>query len=397
MGAGFAAFNAANSAGPANILINLAISALALVFLRHANSLRPGAHQRFKRYSLITVAVVFVGAFPVLFFTAGGYHSGMPSFFVFAVAFTVFMLEGRKRLFVVGFEILLYLAICLIAYYFPETLSAFPSQESTARDIISGAIFSSAALGLATSRHITVYDREQKRLEAFDRQKTELLGNISHELKLPLAVVSLQAQSLRDKLEKLPEAKEAVSAALIIAAEAQRMSLMVGQVLLMTRIEEGCLIWNRQPCHIDEIIYSAIQTHFPILNQADNRLEIKTEDNLPLVLADAQRVTQVIVNLISNAARHTEGGMITVSARRTDAGVAVAVQDTGEGIAPDDLPFVFDRYHTGGGTRDTGTGLGLYICKQIVEAHGGEITVLSDAGKGTLAAFTLPVCLNTVS
>jgi signal transduction histidine kinase len=384
-----AAFNAVNRAGPANVAVNLAVAGLAVALLRYANSPRPGAARRFRRCFMVVVAAVFLVAFPVLFFTAGGYHSGMPSFFVFAVAFTVFMLEGRLGLWMAGLEIALYGAICLAAYWRPQWVTPFPTESATARDIIGGTLLACAALAAAIHRHIILYDQKQARLEAFDRQKTELLGNVSHELKMPLAAISLQAQALRARLERLPGA-EGVGDALLIAAEAERMSLMVGQVLVLACIEEGRMVWDKRPCHADEIIYAAIQTHFPILNRGNNRLEIKTEPGLPLVLADAQRVAQVVVNLTVNALRHTEGGLITLWARRAEGAVAITVQDTGEGIPQAELPFVFDRYRTGGGPRDTGTGLGLYICKEIVEAHGGTITIESEPGRGTVATFTLP-------
>jgi signal transduction histidine kinase len=220
--------------------------------------------------------------------------------------------------------------------------------------------------------------------------KTQFLSNASHELKTPLTVMSLRAQALRGELERLPQAKGAVDAALSIAAEADRLALMVGQVLDITRIEEGNMAWDMTPCHIDEIIYGAVQTHFPILNEGNNRLEIQMDEALPLVLADAPRVSQVVVNLVTNALRHTRNGQITLLARARGREVTIVVEDNGEGITPGELPFVFERYRTGENPRGTGTGLGLYICKQIIEAHGGEIHIESDAGKGTRVTFTLP-------
>lgn len=153
------------------------------------------------------------------------------------------------------------------------------------------------------------------------------------------------------------------------------------------------MVIEQKPCHLDEIIHTTIDMHYPILNKNYNRLDIRIEDNLPEVSADPARISQVIVNLISNAIRFTINGRITVSAESTGDFVTISVSDTGMGISAERLPFIFDRYvnrqKTGGG-QDTGTGLGLYICKHIVEAHGGRISAESEEGKGTTIRCTLP-------
>ncbi|NLB55213.1 MAG: HAMP domain-containing histidine kinase, partial [Lentisphaerae bacterium] len=147
-------------------------------------------------------------------------------------------------------------------------------------------------------------------------------------------------------------------------------------------------------CYADEIIHAAIETHYPILNKNHNRLEIRIESGLPAVSADPARISQVIVNLISNAVRFSANGLITVSARREGSNITVCVEDTGTGINPERLPRIFERYcqkQKSGGGQDTGTGLGLYICKHIVEQHGGAIWIESEEGRGTSVFFTLPV------
>ena len=115
---------------------------------------------------------------------------------------------------------------------------------------------------------------------------------------------------------------------------------------------------------------------------------------MPDILANPERVSQVIVNLISNAVRFTVNGLITVSAGPEDGFMNISVADTGTGISPELLPFIFDRHVTkkkSGGGQDIGTGLGLYICKHIVEAHGGRISAVSEEGKGSTFSFTLPI------
>ena len=129
--------------------------------------------------------------------------------------------------------------------------------------------------------------------------------------------------------------------------------------------------------------------HFPILNKGGNRLEIDVSLDLPMVEADPGRITQVLVNLIANALRHTDQGLITVSASAVEGFVQLSVSDTGKGISEDELRGLFTRFRAGSG--ETGTGLGLYICKYLVEEHGGTIQVESAVNQGTTVTFSLPL------
>jgi signal transduction histidine kinase len=379
----FCAVAFVTDAGVANALANLAASAVAVFLLLFAN--RTG---RYQLCFLITVIAVFIVLFPVIFFTSGGYHSGMPAFFVFAAVFTVLMLEGKRRIVVTLIEIALYVSICLFAYRYPATVNAFASEEDMTTDIISGFILASLALAFAVGQHIIIYDRERKRLERLDREKTELFGNISHEMKTPLAVLSSLAHTMRTKFEKIPQAQEAVADAMLIAAEADRLAMLVSQVLELTRVEEGRMVREKAPCHIDEIIHRAMAAHFAVSGNG-NRIDIQIDGKLPPLLADAPRIGQAVANLAANADRHTRGGHIVISASRAGAFVRVSVKDDGCGMEKEMLPLIFERYYTGAG--DTGTGLGLYICKHIIEAHGGKISVDSAPGKGSDFVFTLPV------
>ncbi len=236
---------------------------------------------------------------------------------------------------------------------------------------------------------------EKAALENLDQMKTEFLDSVSHELKNPLAVISGYAQNAEQQLLLSPhKTAEAVEKIKVISSEAKRLGLMVGQILDVTRIEEGRMTIEPKICGADEIINIAISIYYPILNKNNNRLELHIEERLPDILADPERVSQVIVNLISNAVRFTVNGLITVSAGPEDGFMNISVADTGTGISPELLPFIFDRHVTkkkSGGGQDIGTGLGLYICKHIVEAHGGRISAVSEEGKGSTFSFTLPI------
>lgn len=413
IGALMAVLGLVNHGGLANVVINIGGAVLAYILLCY--SYRTG---RYHRCYLITIVAIFLIMFPALFFSSGGYHSGMPCFFVFAVLFTVFMLEGWLVLLMCALELLVYTGICLIANFYPQTVRLFVSEADLLTDIIVAFITVSAALGITMFLHFRLYNEQQRQLEIarqealdaqqllmernaaleqLNRRKTEFLGNVSHEFKTPLTVMLGVAQNTRRVLENRDAADELVPEMKLLASEIDRLGLMVTQILDATRIEENSMIWNMEECSIEEIIQTTIATYYPMLKKNNNRLAARPGGDLPAVCADPQRISQVLVNLMQNAIRHTHGGNITIAAKQDGAFVQVSVADTGEGIEPEYLPHIFERYksHSGGkkahGRRDTGTGLGLFICKHIVENHGGEITAMSEIGQGTTVSFTIPV------
>jgi signal transduction histidine kinase len=377
-------------AGAANTAVNLAAAALALFLLFFARRTN-----RYRLCCLVAVISVFVVAFPVLFFSAGGYRSGTPCFFVFAITFTALMLDGRDRAVWVPAEFALYAACCLLAYYHPETVTLFAEEWEYAVDVITGVTVSGALLLLVILLYMRIYSNRQRKLETLDKLKTEFLGNVSHELKTPLTVIFGHAQTARNRLSAMPDDAEtrAVKEKLeMIAVETDRLAIMVEQILDMARIDEGRMAMVFRPCMVDAAIRGAARAHFSVLNKHGNELFIHADPELGEISADAQKIEQVIVNLIDNATRHTKQGRITITVSALEnGGVEVVVEDTGRGIAPERLPHIFERYNRPENPErtDTGTGLGLYICRHIVEAHGGEITAVSEPGKGTIVRFTL--------
>lgn len=242
------------------------------------------------------------------------------------------------------------------------------------------------------AEHIQLVEKEG--LEKLNQMKTEFLGNVSHELKTPLMVVSGYAQNVCRMMEKEEKTNtdEIAHKMKLITSEADRLSILVRQLLDVTRIEEGKMALDKAPCYVDEIIYEAVDTHFPILNKNDNKLEIRIEGNIPKIQADYGRILQIIVNLIANASRYTKKGIIIVSAVLEDNDIVVRVKDTGRGMSSKRLSEIFERYSNKISENESivETGLGLPICKYIVEEHGGIIQVESKEGEGTTVSFTLP-------
>ena len=345
---------------------------------------------RTKRYRLcyyVTILGIFLAGFSVIFFLGGGYLSGMPLFFIFAVVFTAFLLEGRELAAMLAVELAVYAADILLAWRFPELVVWHESRENAMADMLICMLVVSVALAGSAYLQILSYRRQQKALERADQAKTIFLANISHELKTPLTVISNCAQTSKRHL-----GEEDGQAMDLICAEADRMALMVSQLLDVTAIEEGRMRLTRRPSQIRAVVKLAMDTYYPLAVRAGNRLVFRPVYDLPAVLADEDRIRQVVLNLLSNANRHTRDGEITVTLDAVPGCVRVTVRDTGEGIPAEGMAHLFERFapKENRAGNDTGTGLGLYICKHIVESHGGAIAVQSTPGQGTAVRFTLP-------
>ena len=226
-----------------------------------------------------------------------------------------------------------------------------------------------------------------------ERLRAEFLGKVSHELRMPLTSIRGAATAVLEAAADLDPA-EMRQFQRIIVDQSDRMRELIGDLLDVARIETGTLPVDPEPAEVAVLVDRARNAFTGAAGR--NPLAIEMEPGLPLVLADRRRIVQVIGNLLTNAARHSpESSVIRVSAVRRGDDVEVSVADQGRGIPAEDLPRLFRRF-TGGEGESSGsvgdTGLGLAICRGIVEAHGGRIWAESDGlGLGALFSFTLPV------
>ena len=226
---------------------------------------------------------------------------------------------------------------------------------------------------------------ENTLLERLNSIKTELLGNISHEMKTPLTVISNMSQltAMHSSDDYIQEKME------IAVSEVERLKSKVGQLLRVAKLDESGIEWEFEPTDFRRLIIDTVQTCFNLPDEHNNTLSVELPDQLPYVRADRNHLPGVMVNLIENAVRFTHGGRITVRAVSDDGSVTVSVEDTGIGIPPEQQEHIFERFFAG--SKSTGTGLGLYICKKVVDAHGGRIFVTSKPDHGTTVSFTLPI------
>lgn len=219
--------------------------------------------------------------------------------------------------------------------------------------------------------------------------KEEFLHNLSHELQMPITVVSGFAQLTAEMLEDEEIDRTAIADNMRrVDSEAGRMERLVVQLLDAAAIENGSFTLHRRATDIAGLLQTVARVHFPVMDNHGNAISVNTPPGLPPLDGDQERLLQVLLNLLSNAVKHTENGVVTLSAQAVKNMVAVTVADTGAGIPPNLLPDLFQRYPENRAAG--GNGLGLYICGQIVKAHGGDIAIESETGKGTVVRFTIP-------
>ena len=240
--------------------------------------------------------------------------------------------------------------------------------------------------GAVGSLVITVQDLAP--FDEIERLRTEFLGLVSHELREPLAAIKGSVATLLEDAGALDPA-EMREFHRIIASQADHMRGIVGDLLDAGRIDSGTLSVTPEPSEVADLAERARSTFAG--SGAQHGIVVDLPARLPSVQADRRRIVQVLVNLLSNAARHaSENSPIRVTAARTGAEVAVSVSDKGPGMAPERLARLFDK-HAGSDGATAGHGLGLAICKGLVEAHGGRIRAESAGpGHGTTVTFTLP-------
>ncbi|HEX8029355.1 MAG TPA: ATP-binding protein [Vicinamibacterales bacterium] len=281
------------------------------------------------------------------------------------------------------------------------------------------AAFTAIALDNAAAyRQINEQEHDNRRLfeeaqrarsaaEEADAAKSAFLSTVSHELRTPLTSVLGFAKIIKKRLDdrifplvpttdrKVAQTVQQIQENLqVVVGEGERLTKLIDDVLDLAKIEAGKLEWNMGPMTIQEVIDHATAATSSLFEPKGLRLVKEVDASLPMVTGDRDRVIQVVINLISNAVKFTDAGTITCRAVRQGDMLVVSVIDTGLGIAASDQPKVFERFKQVGDTltdKPKGTGLGLPICREIVEHHGGRVWVESELGKGSTFSFSLPI------
>jgi len=231
-----------------------------------------------------------------------------------------------------------------------------------------------------------------ERLEGLDRMKDDFMSSVTHELRTPLTSIRALAEMMRDDAG-MPAAQRQQFLGIVVA-ETERLSRLVNQVLDMAKIESGHAEWHNTDVDMVALVRQAAQTVQELLREKGATLALQLPDAVPGLRADADRLTQVLLNLLSNAAKFVPqpGGRVQLRLWHDAQGITVEVQDNGPGVPDAQRELIFEKFRQGGdaANRPQGTGLGLPISRQIVEHFGGQMQLRPDNGQGACFAFQVP-------
>ena len=226
-------------------------------------------------------------------------------------------------------------------------------------------------------------------LEEAERQRRNLTADVAHELRTPLSNIQGYLEAIKDGLvQPTPETIDTIH------SQAIHLSNLVEDLQLLAQVESGDLELRLAPAQAEELLQSRVEAMRPRSEAKGVELTLEADQSMPLLELDFTRIAQVVDNLLENAITHTpEGGRVTVSARVSGDTIEMTVADTGPGIAPEDLPRLFDRFYRTDPSRSRstgGSGLGLTIARRLVEAHNGSIEVDSALREGSRFTIRLP-------
>ena len=287
------------------------------------------------------------------------------------------------------------LAALAVSTVLTRRIGASLSALTAAARQVAGGTFAARVptpgLGREFVELVEAFNQMAARLEASERLRHRLLADVAHELRTPVTTLEAYLESVEDGVTELSPATIAV-----LRAQGARLTRLAEDLAAVTRAESGELTLTLVSADPGDLLRQAHVAGAAHADTAGVGLRLELPPDLPAVLADVDRMAQVLANLVENALRHTPpGGRVTLAATHTDDTVTLSVTDTGSGIAAEHLPHVFERFYRADTARDRasgGSGIGLAIAKALVEAHGGTIRAES-GGPGTGARFevTVPV------
>lgn len=354
--------------------------ALAIAFALHPFDSLPDAVA-----ALALVLPVLLGA------VVGGRRAAVGVALVAAAAFTFEFIYPTGSFLVHTIEGFLALAVFLAVAIVVGTLVAIESERrhhaEEQRDEIER-MHERFKVLTAERERLAEEARRVELLEAIDRQRGALLRSVSHDLRSPLVTIRGVSTDLRDGTV-FDEATRFRLLDLVVS-ESERLDRIVGNLLSLSRIEAGAFQPDREPVDVDELLQRSVQRLERLFG--DGMLRVDIEAGLPLVDVDVTQIDQVIANVLENAVRHNPAGTavrVAATSGRDASTVLVSIADQGAGIDPEVRRRLASGLVTPG--RGASNGIGLTICKAIVEAHGGTLTIDGEPGVGTRVSLTLPV------
>ena len=381
--------NGASALNSAMLLSSALLSAGLLVYSAKTGNYRP--------CYIITITFVFMLLFPIMFFTAGGYNSGMPCFFVFAVVFTLFMLEGKAGIIFAAAEIIIYVLCCAAAYRFPQLVTPFPDETGVVGDVVTGICVASAALGATMFFLIKMYNGAMEEARRSNKAKGIFLANMSHEIRTPINVIL----GMNELITRSSDHREVLEYTSKIQSAGDMLLSIINNILDVTQIESGKIMTSIKPYRTDSLVSELASIGSELCGKKGLSFTADiSPDMMSMLDGDKNHLKQIVTNFLTNAVKYTQFGSVTLSAETSvqndnneTAVLKITVSDTGIGIPVKELEHIFEVFGRGKNAVEyavEGTGLGLAISKDLADSMGGRLIAESCEGKGSTFGIEIP-------
>ena len=377
--------------------IPLAVALLVTAY----HTLFPGVLQKIPRIAIYAASLIFT----VLYLSADTLFMSYTAMYaqLFAAATGLYLLvriimkvrkpSAEQTVILFGLVVVLgSLVLDMLYYNTTSDMKPFLNGPTMEYALIAFSMLQIVAMFLGTMRDVSAARQREQYLSAenaaLDRAnklKADLMHTVGHELRTPLAVMMGYAQLVSMEMKDQGATEQATADLDSIANEARRLAVIVDEMQEVSL--SRTLNKENEVISMEAVIQQIVRLYAPILQRKHTSLNVEMQSDLPQAKGNADELTQVLFNLLSNAGAYTEEGEVRISANCTNDEIAVTVSDTGAGISPEMLPHVFERGVSG---KEGGSGLGLSICKTIVENHDGRIDIQSTEGFGTKVTFFIP-------
>ena len=346
---------------------------------------------------ILTVFIIFLGLFTFIYLASGGYYAGMPFFFVFAVVFTAFLLDGIVMPVLIIIELIWYALLCLYSYYHPETMFIAGGEKVHVLDAVVCQSIVSVSLALTMYLQIRIYRKKQQELntailaaDEANKAKSDFLGKMSHDIRTPINTILAMNEMIVANTSSA-RIRECVNDSNV---SGRILLSLIDDMLDITKIEAGRIELQEQPMDIELLFGETARLWKPQADRKGLDFEYEPDPELPaFLLGDEDVIRKITNNLLSNAVKYTKTGSISMTVR-WDGELEITIADTGVGIADEYLNNIFMPFERGVQRiyRETsGSGLGLAIVKELIDAMEGYIDCRSAVNEGTVFTVRLPL------